>query len=78
MRALTLMSIVIAGIVVAADAAHAQKSCPADAVEASVGVWPTGSVKSGMSVTGTHPCGRRITCTGGARNTPGTRQCRWL
>jgi hypothetical protein len=62
----------------AADLAHAQKGCPADAAAASVAVWPTGSIRSGMSVTGAHPCGRRITCTGGSRNSPGTRQCRWL
>ena len=77
MRSLALVSILAVGIIWTTDAATAQQ-CPPDAVEASVAVWPTGSIKSGMSVTGRHPCGRRITCTGGARNAPGTWQCRWL
>ena len=77
MRSLVLVSILAVGIIWTLARRTAQK-CPADAVEASVAVWPTGSIKSGMTVTGRHPCGRRITCTGGARNAPGTRQCRWL
>ena len=77
MRALVLASMLVAGMIFAPQSAYAQK-CPADANAASVAVWPTGSIKAGMSVTGTHPCGRRIACTGGSRNSPGTRRCRWL
>ncbi|MCC2113888.1 MAG: hypothetical protein KDJ16_17765 [Hyphomicrobiales bacterium] len=51
-------------------------NCPADAVKASKEIWPKGRVSTGTTVVGTHPCGRRIQCTGGD---PGKkRKCKWL
>jgi hypothetical protein len=76
MRALTLVSIFIVSFSTAP--AHAQKSCPNDATAASTALWGTGTIKTGESVTGTHPCGRRISCIGGTPNAPKSRRCRWL
>jgi hypothetical protein len=41
-------------------------------------VWAKGNIRTGQTVTGKHPCGRRITCTGGVLGSKGSRQCRWL
>jgi len=75
----------LAVLVLAAPAllpAHAQQSqprpvCPANASAAGYDIGPVGSLRTGQAVEGTHPCGRRITCTGGDR-VQGTRACRWL
>jgi hypothetical protein len=77
MRAFVLVSMLVAGMSFTPQFAYAQK-CPADANAASIAVWPRGAIKTGRSVTGTHPCGRRIACTGGTSNAAGSRQCRWL
>jgi hypothetical protein len=58
-------------------AAAAQK-CPSSATSASTALWPKGSIRTGQSKTGTHPCGRRITCMGGVSTAKGSRSCRWL
>ena len=71
-RALVLL---LAGLL-APTLVHAQ-GCPAEAREASRAIWASGSISSGKSVTATHPCGRRITCTGGKGGAAGTRSCRW-
>jgi hypothetical protein len=56
--------------------AHAS-DCPADARKASLALWPGGSIPTGKTVTGTHPCGRQLTCTGGVPGNFPSRQCRW-
>jgi len=53
-------------------------NCPANANAASFAVWPPNGIPTGKEVTGTHPCGRRIACTGGVPNQGRTRLCRWL
>jgi hypothetical protein len=78
MRSLLFASAVAAGLTLAPSIVQAAQSCPSDVLEAGRAVWPRGSIRSGKSVTGTHPCGRRLMCTGGVGSTSGTRQCRWL
>lgn len=63
-------------LVAAAPLAQAA-TCPKDATRASLAVWPPNSIRTGSSVTGVHPCGRAITCTGGVPNEIRTRSCRW-
>ena len=54
------------------------KNCPANANKASMALWSVGSIPNGASRSGTHPCGRKIACTGGSGGgAPGTRKCRW-
>ena len=63
-------------IVAAPSAVHA-KDCPADPRKASLALWPGGSIPTGKTVTGTHPCGRQLACTGGVSGNFSTRQCHW-
>jgi hypothetical protein len=53
-------------------------ACPADARKASFEVWGPNTIRTGATATGTHPCGRRITCVGGKSGQGTTRKCRWL
>jgi hypothetical protein len=53
-------------------------SCPADANVASHALWSSGSLSRGKTVTGKHPCGRMIQCTGGSDRTSANRICKWL
>jgi hypothetical protein len=65
------------GLIFHLPPAHAQ-ACPRDALSASQAVWPAGSIRTGQTVTATHPCGRRLSCTGGVRVETRSRHCRWL
>ena len=76
-RVLVMLSVATSAMAFAPSMAQAQ-TCPSNAVQASIVVWPMGNIRTGQTVTGTHPCGRRITCTGGNLNTPGSRVCSWL
>jgi hypothetical protein len=58
--------------------APAAQKCPSDATSASIALWPKGSIRTGQSKNGTHPCGRRITCMGGVAIAKGSRSCKWL
>ena len=51
--------------------------CPADPRRASLALWPGGSINTGKTVTGTHPCGRKLTCVGGIPGNFSSRQCHW-
>ncbi len=62
---------------VAAPSAVQAKGCPADARSASVALWPGGSIATGKTVTGTHPCGRALTCIGGVPGNFASRRCHW-
>ncbi|MBI1384580.1 MAG: hypothetical protein GC150_06695 [Rhizobiales bacterium] len=53
-------------------------NCPANATAASLSVWGRGSISTGDSVSGRHPCGRRLSCTGGSTRTGRPRTCSWL
>jgi hypothetical protein len=64
-------------IVLAAPSAVAAKDCPANPRNASLAVWPGGTIPTGKTVTGTHPCGRKLTCTGGVPGNFASRQCHW-
>ena len=64
------------GIFIGASIAQAQ-NCPANANDASRSIWGTGSISTSKTVTATHSCGRRITCTGGSLRGRDARDCRW-
>jgi hypothetical protein len=55
-----------------------EKKCQADASDASFALWPRGSISTGQTKTGMHPCGKRIKCAGGKQNASGTRTCQWI
>ena len=75
MRALPMVSCLAFGIALAPSLAHAQ-SCPKDASAASYAVWAANTLRD--NVTGTHPCGRRLTCIPGIVSSKPTRRCRWV
>jgi hypothetical protein len=58
----------LAAALVSSEAA-AQKaggSCPANATRASSALWNNNSLPRDVQVSGTHPCGRKITCRSGS------------
>jgi len=71
--------ILLAGTValLATPSIAAAKDCPADARNASLALWPGGTIPTGKTVTGTHPCGRQLTCIGGVPGNFASRQCHW-
>jgi hypothetical protein len=83
MRHVLLAAMVVSSFafVPAKAIAHQKKGggCPADAATASRDIWPAGAISNGKKVTGRHPCGRRMQCTGGtSASNAGSRECRWL
>jgi len=56
---------------------EAALSCPANAAQASTAIWPDGKLPTGQTFTGTHPCGRPMTCTGGSIAAGTMRKCTW-
>lgn len=75
MRSLFLLSVLALGLAIAPATLHAQ-SCPQDASKASYVLWAANTLRD--TVTGTHPCGRRLTCNPGIISAKPTRKCRWL
>jgi len=61
----------------AAASAVQAGGCPADPRRASLALWPGGTIATGKTVTGTHPCGRTLTCVGGVPGNFASRQCHW-
>jgi len=53
------------------------KDCPANPRNASLVLWPGGTIPTGKTVTGTHPCGRQLTCVGGVPGNFASRECHW-
>jgi len=76
MRNLVALTTTIA-ILASPTFVHAKGGCPADARAASKAVFPPGTLRTGREVTGTHPCGRQITCVGGIPGDLSSRQCHW-
>jgi hypothetical protein len=72
-----LIALAAAIAILAATSAVQAKSCPANARNASLVLWPGGTIPTGKTVTGTHPCGGKLTCTGGASGNFASRQCHW-
>jgi len=72
-------SIVLAAMIasLATPSVVAAKDCPADARNASLALWSGGSIPTGKTVTGKHPCGRQLTCTGGIPGDFSSRECHW-
>jgi hypothetical protein len=63
MRAKALL--IIFASLLASSACHAGQ-CPADPFKASKAIWNWGDIPTGAVRTGVHPCGRKMTCVGGA------------
>jgi serine/threonine protein kinase len=59
---------------------QAGTNCPESALSASKVLWNSGEIRSGGVVTGRHPCGRSMQCSGGFGGAGGGfgRSCRWL
>jgi hypothetical protein len=55
----------------------AAQNCPATAAKASFELWPAGQLGFGETRTGTHPCGRSLTCIGGNTHRGVQRTCKW-
>ena len=53
-------------------------SCPLDAAKASYSIWYEDQLKMNVEATGTHPCGRQMTCAGGSVKRRVQRICHWL
>ena len=65
-------------ILAAASFAARAESCEANATKASFAVWPENTIPTGKTVTGKHPCGRGLACTGGQTGVTASRRCHWL
>jgi hypothetical protein len=52
--------------------------CPADPAKSSYSIWKAGELQMNVEATGTHPCGRPMSCTGGSVKRQVRRICRWL
>ena len=64
MRALVAM-LIVAAATLSTSPGHAAGKCQSDPIRASKAVWNWGELRTGEQKTGTHPCGRQITCSGG-------------
>jgi hypothetical protein len=71
-----MMLVALLTFVAAPSLVHA-KDCPTGARNASLALWPGGTIPTGKTVAGTHPCGRKLTCTGGVPGNFSSRQCHW-
>ena len=76
MKASLLAALAVSTIIMAAPARAA--NCPADPEKASFAIWNAGELKMNVEATGTHPCGRQMTCSGGSVKRQVKRICRWL
>jgi hypothetical protein len=72
-----LFALTAATVLLATASAAPAAPCPADARAASLALWPGGSIKTGKTVSGTHPCGRQLTCVGGIPGNFSSRECHW-
>ncbi len=72
-----LLTLVALIVLLAVPSAAGAKECPANPRNASLALWPGGTIPTGQTVAGTHPCGRKLTCTGGTPGNFASRQCHW-
>ena len=72
-----LITFLAANAALIAPSAVQAAGCPADPRSASLVLWPGGTIRTGRTVTGTHPCGRVLTCVGGIPGNFASRQCHW-
>jgi len=75
MRTFIALATVIA--IQATTSAVQAANCPANPRNASLSLWPGGTIPTGQTVSGTHACGRKLTCTGGIPGNFTSRQCHW-
>lgn len=72
----------VAGLAVCTPAVAQTKAkpqvCPATPVAASYQIWAETQLARGSVMTGLHPCGKKLECTGGSQQRASPRQCRWL
>lgn len=71
--AIALAALAMAGAVSPGFAA----ACPADPLKAGYQIWGAGVLKFNPAESGAHPCGRNLTCTGGATARRIPRTCNW-
>jgi len=72
-----LLLIAASAAVLGVPSAAYPAGCPADPRKASLTLWAAGSIPTGHTVSGKHPCGRQLTCTGGVQNNFTSRSCHW-
>ena len=75
MRAKLIYLAALAALAFPADVSAGQ--CPTDPLKASTALWNWGDIQYGTTKTGVHPCGRKITCSGGKFTPKILRGCRW-
>ena len=75
--ALSVTRLVAAVAIFAATSTAGATGCPADPRSASLALWAGGTIRTGRTVTGTHPCGRQLTCIGGVPGNFASRECHW-
>jgi len=77
MKAIYAAAVIAALMALGVEGARATGGCPADPVKASFQVWPMGGLRSMEKATGTHPCGKTLTCYGGNTKHAAARHCEW-
>jgi hypothetical protein len=75
MRNLIALAALIA--IAAGTSAVQASTCPASPRDASLALWAGNTIPTGQTVSGTHPCGRKLTCTGGVHANFASRECHW-
>jgi hypothetical protein len=76
-RALATSALAVVTAIFAASSVTEAKDCPANARSASLALWAGGTIPTGKTVSGTQPCGRQLTCIGGAPGNFASRECHW-
>jgi hypothetical protein len=75
--ALAASALALAIAIFAASSVAEAKDCLANARSASLALWAGGTIPTGKTVTGMHPCGRQLTCIGGVPGNFASRECHW-
>jgi hypothetical protein len=55
----------------------AAPNCPSSALKAGFELWPVGQLPFGETRSGSHPCGKSVTCIGGNPHRGVLRTCEW-
>lgn len=75
MKAALLLALSLTFGVTAASSAQAA-ACPNHAGKASYAVWGPNTLRG--TVTGSHPCGKKLSCSPGRVDVKGSRNCKWI
>jgi len=74
---LAAIALAAAAAIFAVSSAVEAKGRPVNPRNASLALWAGGTIPTGKTVTGTHPCGRQLTCIGGTPGNFSSRECHW-